>query len=129
MVSPGGENTFSSYKSSAPTSTANLFIVAPLTKDRDVFQVTRDITAFVQTLQRNDQTHVSFGATSLGIEDPERFREQLLPLIQEDIKQVRSALGNAKSFEVSSLESPVAVLQKDDKNIIVFIPYKLKVGQ
>lgn len=41
----------------------------------------------------------------------------------------RSALVNSKLFEVSGLESPVVVMQSDDRNVVVYIPYRLKVGQ
>lgn len=124
-----GEEGFSSYKSVGISSSSNLYLIAPLANDRDVFQATREIIALAQSIPKQDQSRITFGATSLGIESPERFRTRLLALIQKEIGQVRSALGNSKLFEVSGLESPVVVMQSDDRNVVVYIPYRLKVGQ
>lgn len=119
----------STYRPPNPSSNTNLFLVAPLTKTRDVYQATRELFAIGQSVPKSEQTRVTYGTTSLGLESPERFRPRLLALIQKDTEQARNALGNPKSFEVSGLESPVVVMQRDDKNVVVYIPYRLKVGQ
>lgn len=128
-VTQGEEGSFSSYKSAGVPSNANLYLIAPLANDRDVFQVTREMIALAQSIPKPDQSRITFGTTMLGIESPERFRTQLLALIQKEVGQVRSALGNPKLFEVSGLESPVVVMQRDDRSVVVYIPYRLKVGQ
>jgi hypothetical protein len=131
-VAPGDGGGFlssKSYPSSGVSASANLYLVAPLTSGRDLFQVAREITSFAQSIVATDSTRIYFGATSLGIDSPERFRSELLVLIKKDIEQVRSGLGNPKSFEVSGLEAAISVIQRDDKNLILYIPYKLKVGQ
>lgn len=128
-VNQGTEGGYSSFGSGNGASNSNLFLVSSLAKDRDIYQVTREIIAVVQSLPKNDQTRVTFGVTSLGIDDPERYRERLLPMIQKETEHVRSALGKPKSFEISGLENAVSVVQQDDKSVSIFIPYKLKVGQ
>lgn len=128
-IAQGDDGSYSSFKSATSPSSSNLFLVAPLPSDRDVFLVTRDITAFAQSVARPDQTRVTFGTTSLGIEGPERLRPRLLALIQKDVEQARSAMGNPKAFEVSGLEGPVIVMQRDDRNVIAYLPYRLKLGQ
>jgi hypothetical protein len=119
----------SSYRPPNPSSSTNLFLVAPLTKTHDVYQATRELLAIGQSVAKSDQTRVTYGTTSLGLESPERFRPRLLALIQKDVEQTRNSLGNPKSFEVSGLESPVVVMQRDDRSVIVYIPYRVKVGQ
>lgn len=127
-VAPAEEGGFSSYKMGGTPSTTSLFLVAPLTADRDVYQVARDIIAFAQTVAKPEQVRVTFGTTALGVEAPERLRPRLLALIQKDIEQTRAALGNPKSFEVTGLESPVVVVQRDDRNVVVYLPYRLQLG-
>ena len=127
-VAPAEEGGFSSYKMAGTPSTASLFLVAPLPADRDVYQVARDLIAFAQTVAKPDQLRVTFGTTALGVEAPERLRPRLLALIQKDIEQTRAALGNPKSYAVSGLESPVVVMQRDDRNVVVYQPYRLQVG-
>lgn len=125
----GGFLSSKSYSSASTSSSASLYLVSALSKDRDLFQVARELTSFAQSIPTPDQTRISFGATSLGIDSPERFRADLLALIRKDIEQVRGALGNPKSFEVSGLEVPVGVTQHDDRSLTLYIPYRLKVGQ
>lgn len=128
-VTPAEEGGFSSsYKMAGMPSTASLFLVAPLTADRDVYQVARDIIAFAQTVAKPEQVRITFGTTALGVEAPERLRPRLLALIQKDIEQTRAALGTPKSYEVSGLESPVVVMQGDDRNVVVYLPYRLQWG-
>lgn len=128
-IAQGDDGGFSSFKSANTPSSSNLFLIAPLPNDRDVFLVTRDITALAQSVARPDQTRVTFGTTSLGIEAPERLRPRLLALIQKDVELTRAAMGNPKDFEVSGLESPVVVMQRDDRNVVAYVPYRLKLGQ
>lgn len=129
-ITQGEESSFSSsYRSPNAASNKSLFLAAPLTKSRDVFQAARELIVIGQSVAKSDQARVTYGATSLGLESPERFRLRLLALIQNDVEQVRTSLGNPKAFEVSGLESPVVVMQRDDRNVVVYIPYRLKVGQ
>lgn len=130
-IMPGeeGSSLSSSYRPPSPSSNTNLFLVAPLTKGHDIFQATRELLAIGQSVAKSDPTRITYGATSLGLESPERFRPRLLALIQKEVDQVRNSLGNPKTFEVSGLESPVVVMQRDDRNVVVYIPYRLKVGQ
>lgn len=90
----------SSYRPPSPSSNTNLFLVAPLTKSHDVFQATRELLAIGQSVAKSDQTRVTYGATSLGLESPERFRPRLLALIQKDVEQVRTFLLGAKGIAV-----------------------------
>jgi len=127
-VSVREEAKFSSYGSYTAPSTADIYLVAPLTKGSDVFQVTREIIAFLRSIPKSEQVRLRLGTTSLGLDDPEQYRGRLLPLIAKDVEHTRSAIGNSKSYEVSGLESPVLVMQQDEKNVVVFIPFRLKVG-
>lgn len=128
-IMPGEESSFSSsYSAPNPTASTSLFLAVPLTKSRDVFQAARELLAIAQSVAKPEPGRVSYGTTSLGLESPERFRSRLLALIQKDVTQVRSALGSQKTFEVSGLENPVLVMQRDDKNVAVYIPYRLKIG-
>jgi hypothetical protein len=117
-----------SYGSSTAPSTADIYLVAPLTKGNDVFQATRDIIAFLRSIPKSEQVRLRLGTTSLGLDDPEQYRGRLLPLIAKDVEHTRSAIGNSKSYEVSGLESPVLVMQQDEKNVVVFLPFRLMVG-
>lgn len=127
-VNPGEEGGFSSFKVAATPSSASLYLVAPLPAGRDLYQAAQDLVAFAQTVVRPESLRVSFGSTVLGIEAPERLRPRLLALIQQDLEQVRAALGHPRSFVLSGLESALVVLQRDDRNLTVYLPYRLQLG-
>jgi hypothetical protein len=128
MVSARDESKFSSYSSANTPSTADIYLIAPLGKDRDAFKVTKELITFLRSLPISDQDRFRFGTTSLGLDDPEQYRVRLLPLIAKEVERTRKAIGNSQSFEVSGLESPVSVIQQDEKNVAVFIPFRLNVG-
>lgn len=124
-----GGNFVASKSYGGSSSTARMYLTAALTNGRDIFQVTREINAFAKTIVASDRSRITFGEAAMGIDAPERFKSQILGLIAKDSELARKTLGNQKQFEVSGLESPVMVLQLDDKRLVLYIPYKLKVGQ
>jgi hypothetical protein len=128
-ISAREDSLFSSYSSASAPSTADMYVIAPLTKDKDAFQSTREIAAFLRSFPKPEQVRLRLGTTSLGVDDSEQYRARLLPLIAKEIERTRTAIGNSKSFEVSGLESSVLVMQQDERNVIVFLPIRLKVGQ
>jgi hypothetical protein len=122
----------SAFSSSSPASTpptADTYIIAPLGQDKDVYQATREIRGFLRSIAKPDQVRLRLGATALGVDDPEQYRPRLLPIIAKEVERTRVAIGKSRSYEVSGLESPVLVAQQDERNVVVFIPFKLKVGE
>ena len=59
--------------------------------------------------------------------EPENFRSKVLGAISKSIVETKKSLGISGAVEVEGLENPVSVMQFNDKDIIVFIDYKLKI--
>lgn len=76
----------------------------------------------------NDGTTVTIGPALLAINDPEKYREQILGLLSKTIAVTRKALGGKGiSFEADGLENPVAAMQVTENDVVLFISYKLRI--
>jgi len=62
----------------------------------------------------------------LGMDDPEKFRPQLLGLISKSVNEARKLLGANGLAEIDGLENSVAVTQVNESEVIVFINYRAK---
>ncbi len=117
----------SSYKLSSydASSQSQLFILGKLGDSSSIDSVTKEIIATVNAVQVTGDASISTGTSSLGVLDPERFRSKLLGLIKEDVNQTKTALGGAPGIEIAGIEAPVAVVQKNDRDVTLFLPYRL----
>jgi hypothetical protein len=117
----------SSYKLSSydASSQSQLFILGKLGDSSSIDSVTKEIIATVNAVQVTGDASISTGTSSLGVLDPERFRSKLLGLIKEDVNQTKTALGGASGIEIAGIEAPVAVVQKNDRDVTPFLPYRL----
>jgi hypothetical protein len=111
-----------------PAASTDVFLLAPLTKERnDIFQAGAEAAKFVETLQLPGKAHCELGQLQLAVENPEQYRTKLLGLIAEEIRQTRKALATQGSVKVEGLEGPVMVRQSDDRRVELFLNYSLSV--
>jgi hypothetical protein len=116
---------FSSYTSGG--SAAQLYVLGGLRSDATVFTLAKRIHQVVAGVPLSDGTRVSLGNTMLGLDDPERFRPQLLGLISKSVTEARKLLGANGPAEIDGLESSVAVTQVNESEVVVFINYRVRV--
>jgi hypothetical protein len=116
---------FSSYASG--NSSAQLYVLAALKPDATVFTVAKRIHQVVAAAPLTDGTRVSLGNTMLGMDEPEKFRTQLLGLIAKSAAEAKKLLGASGPAEVDGLENAVAVMQANDSEVVVFINYRTKI--
>lgn len=121
-----GGKSYSSYDSYGGSS-AQLYVLGALNPKINVFTVTKRIFQVVSGVQMTSGTKITFGKTALGLNDPENHRSQLLGLIAKSITETKKSLGLAGAVEVSGLESPVAVMQMNESEVVLFINYRLKI--
>ena len=112
----------SSYDAS---SQSQLFIVGKLGDSLSIDAVTKEIITTINSVQVTGDASISTGTSSLGVMDAERFRGKLLGLIKEEIDRTKNSLGGASGIEISGVQGPVAVVQKNDREVTLFIPYHL----
>lgn len=116
---------FSSYESYG--SSAQLYALGPLKADTTVFAVTKRIHQIVTGASAADGAKVVLGTTTLGMDDPERFRPKLLSLISQAASEARRSLGASGPIDLEGLENPIAVMQIDESDVVLFINYRVKI--
>jgi len=92
-----------------------------------VFALTKRIHRAVAGVPLADGAKVVFGTTTLGMDDPERFRPQLLGLIAKAAAEARKSLGATGPIDIDGLESPVTVMQLNDSDVVLFINYRARI--
>ena len=117
-----GSYKLSSYGADARS---QLFVLGKLGPG-SIDTVTKQIIAAIKAVEPEGDANIRTGDTSLGVTDPERFRKTLLDMVKASITDTKAALGGS-SVEVSGLESPVQVVQKNDREITLFLNYRLTV--
>jgi len=116
---------FSSYASGS--SSAQFYVLGALKPDATVFTVAKRIHQVVASAPLTDGTRIALGNTMLGMDDPEKFRAQLLGLISKSAAEAKKLLGASGPAEIDGLENSVAVAQLNDSEVVVFINYRAKI--
>lgn len=117
---------FSSYDSHGGSS-AQLYVLGTLKQDTNVFAVTKRIYQAVSGIPLGDGTKITLGNTALGMNEPEKYRSQILGSISKVITETKKSLGVAGSVEIDGLENSVSVMQLNEKEVVLFINYRLRI--
>jgi len=108
-------------------SRVDLYVLGTLKEKGDVFSVTKNLIEFVSTIPEIEDVKYKLGTTTLGILNPEQYRYELTKLIADDAERLISELGGFKNIEISGLESPVLVSQRNDTDVTLYIRYKISI--
>ena len=106
---------------------AQLYILGSLKQDANIFAVTKRIYQIVAAIPLADGTKVTLGNTALGLDEPEQYRSQLLGLIAKSVADAKKSLGSVGVVDVEGLENPVTVMQLNDREVVLFINYRLRI--
>jgi hypothetical protein len=117
----------SKLSSDSHSGSAQLYVLGSLKQDATVFAVTKRIYQIVSAMPLTDGTRITLGNTALGLEEPENYRTQVLGLIAKSVAEARKSLGAAGNVDVDGLENPVSVMQLNDREVLLFINYRLRV--
>jgi hypothetical protein len=117
----------SKLSSDSYAGSAQLYVLGSLKQDTTIFAITKRIYQIVSTMPLTEGTRITLGNTALGLEEPENYRTQLLGLIAKSVAEARKSLGAAGLVEVEGLENPVSVMQSNDREVLLFINYRLRV--
>jgi len=117
---------FSSYDSSTGSS-AQLYLLGALKQDTNVFAVTKRLYQAVSSIPLGEGTKFTLGNTTLGLNEPEKYRAQILESISKSIAESKKSLGLSGSVDVEGLENPVSVMQLNEAELALFINYRLSI--
>ena len=128
-LSPREKSSFSISKSYGRSSGSKLYLLSKLGNGKDVYAATQEIYSFVSRIKRPDDTSLSLGNTSLAISSPQSYRGQLLEKVKAEISSTKEVIGAGYKVTISGLENPVVVRQKNDKQVTVFIDYRVQFNE
>ena len=128
-LSPREKSTFSLSKSYGRSAGSTFYILSKLGDRKDVYAATQDIYSFIGRIKKPDDTSLNLGSTSLAISSPNQYRNQLLEKIKVEINATKETLGSNYRVMISGLENPVVVRQKNDKQVTLFIDYRVQFSE
>jgi hypothetical protein len=112
-----------------PAASAEIYLLVPFSKDRDnIFAAGAEAAKFLDTLSLPGKAKFELGTLQLAVQNPEQYRAKLLGLIGEEIKKTREGLASQGNVKVDGLEGSVLVRQADERNVELFLSYKLSVS-
>lgn len=128
-LSPSEKSSFAISKSYGRNSGASFYLLAKLEGGKGVYAATQEIYRFIARIKKPEDTSLRLGNTNLAIGSPSKYRNQLLTLIKEEIERTKAALGGGYKVSISGLENPVIVRQKNDKQVTLFIDYRIELSE
>ncbi|MEJ2407207.1 MAG: hypothetical protein P8171_23570 [Candidatus Thiodiazotropha sp.] len=128
-LSPQEKSSFSISSSYSRNSGSSFYLLSKLSNEKGVYAATQDIYSFIERIQKPADTSLSLGNTSLAVRTPEQYRNQLLEKVKDEIILTKKILGSGYKVSISGLENPVVVRQKDDKQVTVFIDYRIELSE
>jgi len=128
-LSPSEKSSFSISKSYNRGSGSSLHVLAKLASDKSAYTATQEIYNFLGSIKRPKDTSLKLGNTTLAISSPKKYRNQLITLVKEEIEDTKAILGESYKVTISGLENPVIVRQKNDKQVTVFLDYRVELSE
>ena len=120
-------DSFSVSRSYGSLGQSTLHVIAKLGEKEDLYQAASRIGEFILSAPKMDCIGLRPGVAMLGVDKPERYRGQLLKLIAEHIAASKAGLGSARDIEVAGLEKPVQLIQKNSREVTLFLNYTVKI--
>lgn len=119
----------SSYlsKSYSPSSQSEIILLLSLKEGEDVFRGASEINNFIAKIKPPGKSNFRLSPIRLAVEDPEKYRSQVIKLVNDDISFLKATIKNTGKIVVGGLESPVQVRQVDDVNVELFIRYNVSI--
>jgi len=119
----------SSYisKSYSPSSQSEIILLFSLKEGEDVFHGASEINNFMNKIKAPGKSNYRLSPIRLAVENPEKYRSQVIKLVNDDISFLKESIKNTGKIVVGGLESPVQVRQVDDLHIELFIRYNVSI--
>jgi hypothetical protein len=102
-------------------------LLVPLRDDSDVFAEASGLMRFVSEFSKSAEVKARVGVVQLAVREPQQYRAQILKLIAEDATHTRDAMIPGGQFKLEGLEGPVLVRQLDERDVELFIDYRLAI--
>ncbi len=116
-------------RKSANASSSSINLYYTLNENNNIYDAADVINGFLQQIKPPRSVSYNLSNINLAVQDPQQYRAQLLGVISEEIKLTKKALSGGYKAVISGLENPVTVRQKNERQVVLFIDYKLQFDQ
>ena len=123
-VSESGRVASKRVKRISPVSMAPV-LLGRLVEGKNSYAVANELYALVQSVNKSSSAQIQVGQPALAIRYPEEHRRELVEQISAQITNMRTTLGGRIGVTITGLERPVSVVAKDDKQVMLFLDYRL----
>lgn len=111
-----------------PAAASQIYLLVPLTKERDnIFGAGAEAARFVEALRLPGKVRCEIGKLQLAVDNPEQYRPKVLGQIAQEVQKTREVIAASGSVKIEGLESVVLVRQADDRNVELFLGYSLSI--
>jgi hypothetical protein len=105
----------------------NFLVKAPL-RDHSVEKAQQAIETFIEAVPEVGRAQMdSMGDPRLSVVGPDSYRDQIIAKVAEDAKRQAKVLGDDYAVELTGLNMPVQWTPAGPGEVLLFIPYELKV--
>jgi hypothetical protein len=119
---------FGSVSSLGRSNEAVVHVLLPLSKSGgNLFDTTSRFASNLSKLQLPARTSLAYSPFRLAVENPERYRSELIAKISEEVMAIKSAMKANGRINVSGLSSALRVRQLNDSEVQLSLPYEVSV--
>ncbi|MDD2762373.1 MAG: hypothetical protein PHE83_00200 [Opitutaceae bacterium] len=108
---------------------SDILVLAPLSEKTDLIQIVKKYREIISDLKPAKKVKISLGSIYLALENPEELRADLLKKIRVHVEASAKLLSDTPDYVISGLDEPVRVRQKGEREVEVFLPFRVTYGQ
>lgn len=95
--------------------------------NNDFLEATSQLRKVIDSLPKIEDTDYNLSTAELAMENPERYRQDIINLVEKDVNQMKQTFGESINIEIDGLENPVQAVQLDEIKIALLIDYNMKI--
>jgi hypothetical protein len=122
LLNPTAGKFLSSYGAGELEVKSSILLVADLNEKSDLVELVRRARLLVARLPLPKRVTLGLGEAKLGVQDPEKFRLQLLKKVREHIDANVQALGHDVEVAISGLDESVHAQQIEERDVELSLP-------
>jgi hypothetical protein len=107
---------------------ADMIISSSIDSKSDLLKIIQRYEGIVSRLSVENKVSISIGKIFLSIENPERFRDELLQKIRVYVESTSKALSVEPNYTITGLEQAVQLRQLGERDVELFIPFSVSYG-
>ncbi len=116
-------------RKSANASSSSINLYYTLNENANIYDAANIMNGLLQQIKPPRSVSYNLSHINLAVQDPQQYRERLLGVIGDEIKATKKALSGGYKAVFSGLDNPVTVRQKNERQVVLFIDYKLQFEQ